>query len=323
MNWADPAYAWLCLLLVPAAILRHRAARRRRRDLVQLTGDGSPVARTALRPFLARLLPAAACLLIIAALCRPQWGLTTLPQHNRGLNIVVALDVSRSMLAEDLPPTRLAAARDAVTGLLSQLQGDRIGLIAFAGSAFLVCPLTSDYGTFAAVLAEAGPDTLPLGGTSLGSVISEAKRVFAANQGSSNTLIVISDGEDHGGDLGSVAGLRAAGITVHSLAVGTAAGSVIRLADGEFVRNRQGTLVRTRLQTEPLLQLATAGGGRLIDLAADPKALETLYRTGLASQERQESSTTRQQLAERFQFPLALALLLLLAEPFVCRRQRP
>ena len=210
-----------------------------------------------------------------------------------------------------------------MTGLLSQLQGDRIGLIAFAGSAFLVCPLTSDYGTFAAMLAEAGPDTLPLGGTSLGSVISEARRVFAANQGSSNTLIVVSDGEDHGGDLGSVAGLRDAGITVHSLAAGTPAGSVIRLGDGQFVRNRQGTLVRTRLQTEALQQLAAAGGGRVFDLATDPKALETLYHSELAASERQASSTTRQQLAERFQFPLALALLLLLGEPLLAWRQKP
>jgi Ca-activated chloride channel family protein len=268
-------------------------------------------------------LPAAAFLLIVAALCRPQWGLITLPQPSTGLNILVALDVSRSMLAEDLQPTRLAAAKDAVTGLLSQLQGDRIGLIAFAGSAFLVCPLTSDYGTFAAMLADAGPDTLPLGGTSLGSVISEARRVFAANQGSSNTLIVVSDGEDHGGDLGSVAGLRDAGITVHGLAAGTPAGSVIRLADGQFVRNRQGTLVRTRLQTEALQQLAAAGGGRVFDLAADPKALETLYRNELAASEKQESSSTRQQLAERFQFPLALALLLLLGEPLLAWRQKP
>jgi Ca-activated chloride channel family protein len=323
MNWADPAYAWLCLLLVPAAMLLRRTARRRRLDLLQLAGDDSPAQRPACRPVLGALLPAAAFLLIVAALCRPQWGLITLPQQSTGLNILVALDVSRSMLAEDLQPTRLAAAKDAVTGLLSQLQGDRIGLIAFAGSAFLVCPLTSDYGTFAAMLAEAGPDTLPLGGTSLGSVISEARRVFAAHQGSSNTLIVVSDGEDHGGDLGSVAGLGDAGITVHSLAAGTPAGSVIRLADGQFVRNRQGALVKTRLQTEALQQLAAAGGGRVFDLATDPKALETLYRNELAASERQASSTTRQQLAERFQFPLALALLLLLGEPLLAWRQKP
>jgi Ca-activated chloride channel family protein len=323
MNWADPAYAWLCLLIVPAAMLLRRTVRRRRLDLLQLAGDDPPAQHPACRPVLGALLPAAAFLLIVAALCRPQWGLITLPQQNSGLNILVALDVSRSMLAEDLQPTRLAAAKGAVTGLLSQLQGDRIGLIAFAGSAFLVCPLTSDYGTFTAMLAEAGPDTFPLGGTSLGSVVSEVKRVFAANQGSSNTLILISDGEDHGGDLGSVAGLRDAGITVHSLAAGTPAGSVIRLADGQFVRNRQGELVKTRLQTEPLQQLAAAGSGRVFDLATDLKALETLYRSELAASERQASSTTRQQLAERFQFPLALGLLLLLAEPFVRRRQQP
>ena len=323
MSWAAPAYAWLCLLLVPAALMQHRAARKRERDLIQIGGDKPPARRPAFRHVLARLLPPAAFLLVVAALCRPQWGVVTLPRQSSGLDILVALDVSRSMLAEDLPPTRLAAAKQAVTGLLSQLHGERIGLIAFAGSAFLVCPLTSDYDTFARVLAEAGPDTLPLGGTSLAGVVGEARRVFAANQGARNTLIVISDGEDHGSDVGVAANLRGAGITVHSLAVGTPAGGLIRLPDGEFLKSRQGAIVKTRLQTEALRQIATANGGHLLDLAADPKALDTLYRTELLAPERQEPAATRQQLAERFQFPLALALLLLLGEPFVGRRQRP
>lgn len=323
MIWAAPAYAWLCLLLVPAALLRRRAVRRRCQDLDRLGGDAPAARRPTFGQVLGLLVPAAAFLLVVAALCRPQWGVVTLPRQGVGLNLLVALDVSRSMLADDLPPTRLAAAKQAVTGLLSQLQGERIGLIAFAGTAFLVCPPTSDYDTVARVLAEVGPDSFPVGGTSLAGVVGEARRVFAGNQDARNALIVVSDGEDHGGALGAAAKLGGAGITVHSLAVGTPAGGLIRLPDGEFLKSRQGAIVKTRLQVEALREIATVNGGRLLDLAADPQALAALYRTELVAQERQDPAGTRELPAERFQLPLALALLLLFGEPLVGWRRRP
>ena len=321
MNWAAPAYAWLVLLGIPAVLLVGVAASRRRQALRKLTGRavGPPAYFWS-----AFLPPALAFLLVAAALCRPQWGQVTLPQQSSGLDILVALDVSRSMLADDLRPTRLAAAKAAVAGLLSRLQGDRVGLVAFAGSAFLVCPLTSDYGTFAAVLEETGSDTIPLGGTALGGALVEARRAFGATDGRGKFLIVISDGEDHGGDVAAAAqALRDAGVTVHSVAVGTPAGGLIPLSGGEFLKNRQGALVKSRVRTEPLRQLATTTGGQLFDLAADPKALDVLYTTELVAQERREIRGTHQQLAERFQWPLAIALFLLLIEPFIGRRQEP
>ena len=319
MTWAAPEYAWLVLLGIPAAFLLRRAIVRRRQGLRQLTGrDVNPPARS----LLALLLPAAAFLLVIAALCRPQWGQVTLPQQSRGLDILIALDVSRSMLADDLHPTRLAAAKEAVTALLSQLRGDRIGLIAFAGSAFQVCPLTSDYGAFAAVLEETGSDSIPLGGTSLAAPLTEARRVFAGFEGRGKTLIVISDGEDHGSDAAVAAeALRSAGVTIYSVATGTVAGGLIPLPGGEFLKNRQGAIVRSRMQSETLRALSD--GGRLLVLASDPRALDTLYLTELAAREKKEIRGTRPQLVERFQIPLALALFLLLIEPFTGGRRKP
>lgn len=263
-------------------------------------------------------------LLIVAALCRRQWGEATLQEQTQGVDVVVALDDSRSMLADDLAPTRLAAAKEAVAGLLPKLQGDRIGLIAFAGSAFVVCPLTTDYGLFGALLAEVSPDTLPLGGTALAGALVEARRAFDDTPARGKFLVVVSDGEDHGADpAAAIDALRGAGITVHAVAAATAVGALIPEAGGGFLKDRQGAVVKSRLQSNGLAAVAATTGGRVIDLATDREALVRLQAAGLFAGPRSEATSTRQRLAERFQIPLALALLLLLVEPFVRRRGGP
>lgn len=324
MNWAAPAYAWLLLLGIPAAILIRRAIVRQRQDLSRLTGVGRRLpASLRIRPLLSILISTVAFLLAIAALCRPQWGQVTVQQQSKGFDILIALDVSRSMLADDLPPTRLAAAKDAVARLLPHLQGDRIGLIAFAGSAFLVCPLTSDYSTFGGVLAETGTDTIPLGGSSLASALVEAKRAFGQTQGQGRFLIVMSDGEDHGSDVAAAAqALRDAGITIHSVAAGTLPGGLIPLPQGGVLRNREGAIVKSRLQKEPLLMLAATTGGSQHKLANDPETLVKLHAV-LPAADQHDIRRTRKQLAERFQLPLALAIFLMLIEPFVIRCGKP
>ncbi len=320
LTWAAPGYAWLLLLAAPAALLCRRAAELRRRDLLRLVGEGGVAVD---RHWPIRLVLAAVFLLLVAALCRPQWGEVAVQQQVRRLDILIALDVSRSMLADDLSPNRLAVAKQAVAGLLPRLEGDRVGLIAFAGSAFLVCPLTRDYATFAAVLEEAGPDSLPLGGSALASALAEAGRAFAGTGGRGKVLIVISDGEDHmGGDAELAAAAQAlqrAGVAVHAVAVGTLAGGLIPLAAGEFLRDREGAIVKSRLQVAPLRTLASGTGGRTLDLARDPQALATLHASVLSGLERQDTVTTRKRLAERFQLPLALALVLLMIQPLLGR----
>lgn len=325
MHWAAPAYAWLLLLIVPAAILLRLAARNRKRTLMELTGDrgGTPPLSWRVRRGLARTLQAAAFMLIVAALCRPQWGQVATQQHSQGLDILIALDVSRSMLADDVSPNRLEAAKAAVAGLLPRLRGDRIGLIAFAGSAFLVCPLTTDYGTFAEVLAELGPESLPLGGTSLAGALNEARRSHAGRSEGGRILILISDGEDHGNEADAAAALRGAGIAVYSVMAGTPKGGLIPLPGGDFLRSPDGAIVKSSSRSAALQAIAAATGGYRLDLSADRKALETLYATDLSKRERRDVHSTRYQLAERFQIPLALALLLLFIEPFVIARSKP
>jgi Ca-activated chloride channel family protein len=318
MNWAAPEFAWLLLLALPLAYLIWRERDWRRQARLAL---GAPAPEHFRRQRLVAALRVSALLLMVVALCRPQWGEVVVRQESRGLDILIALDVSRSMLADDLHPNRLAAAKTALRGMLEHLRGDRVGLIAFAGSAFLVCPLTSDYAALAEAIASTDGASLPLGGSSLVGALTEARRAFTASDGRDRHLIVISDGEDNGGDLAAGAhALRAAGIQVHGVAAASAAGGLIPQGHGDFLKDRNGAIVRSRLHVETLRALAT---GELFDLAADPGALDQLQRTRLAGGQRGDLSQTRRQLAERYQYPLALAVLLLLLEPGIARWGRP
>lgn len=308
MTFAAPEFAWLLLpLLLPAAAL---LARRQR-----LTWAPSQT-----RPWRAVLwLPAG--LLLVAALCRPQWGEVSVRQENPGRDFLFALDVSRSMLADDLAPRRLAAAKQAIARLLPELQGDRLGLLAFAGTAFLVCPLTQDQDAFARALEEAGPDSLPLGGSNLAAALNEAQR--ALSSGAGKTLILLTDGEDHAGGAPEAArALAAAGITLHVVGVGAPAGGLLPLETGDFVRDRQGALVRSRLDAATLAALAQAGGGRLMNLGQDALALQRLHDETLSRQALQTRSGERRVLQERFQIPLGLALALLVLAELLPNRRR-
>jgi Ca-activated chloride channel family protein len=324
MSWAAPAYFWLSLLAVPLVALAAWGCNRRRQGMTRLIGAGDTVPAM-LHPgrrarFARRVLLSAACLLLIVTLCRPQWGIIAENHQTQGVDILIALDTSRSMLADDLHPTRLAAAREAIAALTAKLRGDRIGLLAFAGSAFLVCPLTTDYGVFNGVLAETGVDTIPLGGTSLAAPLNEARRAFPGHEGGARVLILVSDGEDHGGDYAAAAkSLHDTGVTVYTVAAGTLQGGLIPLPQGEFFKDRRGVVVKSRLQPAPLQEIAAAAGGRKLDLAAGRTALADLYAGELAALERKDIWSVRQRLRERFQIPLTLALVLLAIEPFIGR----
>lgn len=315
MHWAAVGYAWWLILAGATATLMLRHHRFNHRDLVHLAP--STVTPQTSKGYAAALLPLLVPVLLIAALCRPQWGDEALRQENRGLDILVVLDVSRSMLANDVQPSRLAAARHAITELLPRLQGDRVGLIAFAGSAFQVCPLTSDYGTFSTVLAATAPETIPMGGTNLAAALREAARAFAVSGDRHKVLVLLSDGEDHGSD--AVAAARALrDVTVLVLAVGTRQGGLIPAGSNEFLKDRQGRVVSSRMDADGLSGIAEAAAGRILDLT--PEVLSQLYSQDLAHMERRPLlGQDRSKAAERFQIPLVIAVALML---YLGRRRR-
>ncbi len=308
---ADPAYGWLVIPVIVAFLLALRAERNRRNDLLRLAEPQfhAPLApeQPAGRRWASLLLPLLCMLLLVAVLMRPQWGTIEEQETIVGLDIIVALDVSRSMLADDLVPSRLAVAKKGVTQLLDKAAGDRIGLVAFAGSAFLVCPLTADYALARQMLAELDPDSIPKGGSSLAAALTEAQPAFRGTSPGGRVLVVVSDGEDHAGGIASgLERLRRDGVTVIAAQAGTPEGGVIPLPGGDFVKDRAGAVVKSRATPDTLQRLTTA----FISLNADGNGLKPLIERARAKGRESARQRHRQRLADRFQYPLAAALVL-------------
>ena len=298
-------------------LLRRFAAERL---LDQLTGAAA-VGRSLLKAAL--VVAAAAC--IGLALARPQLGVESIERRARGLDIVFLLDSSRSMLAEDLRPSRLERAKLAVRDLVERLETDRIGLVAFAGQAFLQTPPTLDYNAFRESLDAVDPSIMSRGGSDIGQALREAASAFG-ERNNHKVALLLTDGEDLGGGVLEAAETAAQeGITVHAIGIGTPEGEYLRIPqpDGSdaFVRDPDGQPVRSQLDEATLRQIAETTGGRYYRLGRDP--LDRLYDTVLAALPRgQQTSRLEERPIERFQWPLAAALVLLSIELLLPRRPR-
>lgn len=271
------------------------------------------------------LVIALACICI--ALARPQFGHTWQEARSRGVDIIFAVDVSRSMLAEDVRPNRLSRTKFAILDFIDILQGDRLGLVAFAGEAFLQCPPTLDYGAFRQSLEAVDTDIISLQGTDISRAIEEAMAAFT-NEENHRIIILVSDGEDHEGRAIAAAERAArAGITLYSVGVGTAEGAPIPVTDRHgrrvYHRDAEGQVVHTRLMSADLEALAEVTGGFYLPLGRGVHSLEEIYHAGIAGLPGRELTSQLQRIPlERFQWPLGLALLLLAWEPILSLRRR-
>ena len=330
--WASPERAmWLLVLPVLVGWLIW-AARARRRALAQFAEGGLWPQLADRVDWRARRLKAALVTLgvagLVVSLLGPQWGFRWQEVKRRGVDVVIALDVSRSMLAEDVKPNRLARAKLAIHDVLPLLKGDRIGLVAFAGTAFAQCPLTADYGALALILDEVGPDSLPRGGTAIGSAIREGLKLLKASGSvpGSRAMVLISDGESLEGDPRAAAKEAVtAGVPIFCIGIGTPEGELIRLTDDEgrqsFLKDREGRTVKSRLDEALLQQVARETRGGYARATATSFGLDAIYREHIATLEPQEHGSTMQQQRElRFQWPLLFALLVLAGELLVSDR---
>ena len=259
------------------------------------------------------------------ALAQPQYGVEWSERKVRGLDLVFVLDSSKSMLATDLRPNRLARAKLAVLDLIEQLESDRIGLVAFSGRAFLQTPPTLDYAAFRESLDALDPSTMSRGGSDLGNALREAEKAFPADN-NFKAIILLTDGEDLGGDaIDAAQELAASAIKVYSIGIGTPAGEILRIRNRfgseAFVRDQAGNPVLTKLDEEALLQISQITGGSYSRLSA--QSLATLYSSVLAILPRAEREAERQERRiERFQWLLAPAVILLILEMLTRRRGR-
>lgn len=327
--WQHP-WALAALALVPLlAVFLVRAARRRQRALGEFIAAALlPAVVPEVDPR-RRLIRAgmilAAVFFLALALAGPKWGFRWQEVRRQGVDLVVAIDTSRSMLATDLKPNRLARAKLAVRDLVARLQGDRVALVAFAGTAFLQCPLTLDYGAFIESLASVDVGLIPKGGTALAPAIETAIGAFEGSEGKHQAVILITDGEDHEGGVEEAAKkARERGIRVFTVGIGTADGELIPLEAGGYVKDKSGKVVKSRLGESALQQIATTTDGVYLAASSGGLDLAALQREHIDTLEKRElSSTLERRFENRFQLPLALALLLLAIEPLIGDRRSP
>ena len=328
----DSTWLW-ALLAVPALVALVVVAARSRRRALERFGDSELVSKlTASVSIVARrwkaMLQVCAVALLVFALARPQFGSRVETVRSVGQDIVVAVDLSRSMLAEDVAPNRLERARLAILRLMGGLDGDRIGLVAFAADAFVQSPLTVDYSAAGMFLAAMHPDLMPVQGTDLG----EAMRVSldALEQGArdARVLVLVTDGEDHEDDFAdAVERAVEEGVQVYVVGIGSLEGVPIPEFDeaGQqqgFLRDEDGSVVTTRLGEETLQRLVREAGATYVRAGAGGTAFNDLVDEIAGGQGEEIDAMQVTRFEEQYQLFLGLALLLLTAEVLVGDRRK-
>ena len=332
MSLGAPQWFW-GLLAIPFVVALFLTAEKRgekrlrefvsARLLPQLAGTVNRF-RRALR-FALQLLGLAFALI---ALAQPRWGYTFQDVKRKGLDLLIAVDTSRSMLSNDVQPNRLERVKLAAQDLINELQGDRVGLIAFAGRAFLQAPLTIDYGAVVESINDLDTKTVPEGGTNISEAIALASRTFGKSAMGNRALIIFTDGEELSGDAVKSAKAAAdAGVRIFAVGVGTPQGSLIPISgeDGEtaFVKDSAGQVVKSKLDEKRLREVAQASGGFYLQLENGPRTMQQIYSEGLAQMQAAEFDVRlSRRPIERYEWPLGAALIALALSILIGERKR-
>src|SRR5712691_3594857 len=264
----------------------------------------------------------------LIALAQPRWGYTFQDVKRRGVDLLIAVDTSRSMLSNDVQPNRLDRVKLATQDLINELQGDRIGLIAFAGRAFLQAPLTIDYEAATESINDLDTKTIPEGGTNISEAITLAANTFGKSAIGNRALIIFTDGEELSGD--AVKAAKAAsdtGVRIFTVGVGTPQGSLIPITGEDsrtaFVKDSSGQVVKSKLDEKRLREIAQATGGLYFQLESGPRTMHQLYTDGLAKMQTGEiDARLSQQPIERYEWPLAAAIVALSMSMLIGERKR-
>lgn len=331
IHFAQPEFLWALAALPFLAALIFYAEKMRRTSLdrliaarlqPRLAGNVSIARRRA-----GFALLVAGVALSLVALARPQWGFSWEQKRQSGRDVIIAMDTSNSMLATDLQPNRLTRAKLAAEDLLNQIEGDRVGLLAFAGSSFLQAPLTSDFSAVRESLQEIDTDIIPRGGTNLSDAIRAADEAFGKGESEHRALIIFSDGEELEAD--AVTAARACKERFHTFTVGLGSpdGSLIPVpvkgGGIEFLKDDRGQYVKSKLDEPRMREVAEAGGGFYILLRNGPAEMKQIVSDGLGKMKEHETEArlTRQPI-ERYQWPLGAAVAAIVASLLLGERRR-
>ena len=262
-----------------------------------------------------------AFLFFVIGLSRPQIGAKLKEYKARGAEIMIALDVSNSMLAQDYSPNRLERAKLAISRITDKLQDDRIGLIIFAGSSFVQLPITTDYVSAKMFLGNISTESIPIQGTAIGDAINTAVKSFSAQSENSRAIIVITDGENHEDDAVAAAAQAAeSGVKVYTIGVGSADGQPIPM-EGGLLRDKEGNIVVTKLDEETLKEIAQAGGGAYVHAGNDEFGLGPIISEIKKMQEEEYNSVVFEEYDEQFMYFLGIALALFTIEILIGERR--
>src|SRR5882724_9977845 len=266
--------------------------------------------------------------LAIVSLAQPRWGYTFEDVKRKGLDLLIAVDTSRSMLSNDVQPNRLDRVKLAIQDLIDELQGDRVGLIAFAGRAFLQAPLTIDYDAVIEAVNDLDTKTIPEGGTNISSAITLATQSFGKSAMGNRALIIFTDGEELSGDAVKTAKTAAdAGVRIFTIGVGTPQGSLIPVTsdNGEtsFVKDSAGQVVKSKLDDKRLREVAEATGGFYLHLENGPRTMQQVQSEGLTKMQAAEMDVRlSRRPIESYEWPLGGALIALALSILIPERKR-
>ena len=323
--FAHPQYL-LLLLLIPFFFLGLGLWMRTRRRRLRKLGDEGLVrdlmpSWSRSKRWVRAVLYSLAFLFFVIGLSRPQIGAKLSERKIKGAEIMIVLDVSNSMLAQDYSPNRLERAKLAISRITDRLQGDRIGLIIFAGSSFVQLPITSDYVSAKMFLNNISTESIPIQGTAIGDAINTAVKSFSAQSEHSRAIIVITDGENHEDDAVAAAMQAAeAGVKVYTIGVGSTDGQPIPM-DGGLLKDKEGNIVVTRLDEETLKEVAQAGGGAYVHAGNDEFGLAPIINDIKKMQDEEYSSVVFEEYDEQFMYFLGIALAFFILEMLVGERR--
>ncbi len=328
-RFEDPIYLWLLVLIPVLALIRFISYRNQKKRLRKF---GEPALLKELMPDVSRFRPSVkfwilqgALALLVLMLARPQMG-TKISQEKRvGIETIICMDISNSMLAEDIVPSRLDRSKMMIENLVDHFSNDKIGLIVFAGDAFVQLPITSDYVSAKMFLSSIDPSMIATQGTDIGRAIDMATHSFTPEEGIGRAIIVITDGENHeGGAVEAASAAKDAGMRVYVLGVGSSKGSPIPIpGTDDYMKDNTGNTVMSSLNEQMCKELAQAGGGAYIHVENNSAAQDQLDNELDKLSKKETTATLYSEFDEQFQAFGLLALLLLVLEICVLDRRNP
>ncbi|MGQ9619472.1 MAG: vWA domain-containing protein [Bacteroidales bacterium] len=328
-RFANPEYLYL-LLAVPALFVLWLINNYRKKKAISRFGESSLVHQ--LLPEMSKIKPAVKIVLqlfvlIIMALIlsRPQFGSKIEEVKRQGVEVIIALDVSNSMLAEDIQPNRLERAKQALSRLVETLDNDKIGLIVFAGDAYIQLPITTDYVSAKMFLSTISPALVPKQGTAIGSAISLGMRSFSPGQDKSRAMIIITDGENHEDDPVATAKEAAeTGIVIHTIGIGSPEGVPILLNTNgrrEYMKDHEGNTVITKLNENILKEIALTSNGKYVKATPTNLGIEQIFSEIRKMKKQELEGTMYTEYDDQFQFFTGISLILLLLEFLIMEKK--